>query len=71
MEVLLWGLDGVSIYLDDILIAGRTLDKHLHRLSEVLERLQKSGMRLNKQKCFFLHSSIAYLGHVVDELVKQ
>ena len=24
-------------------------------------------MRLNKQKYFFLHSSIEYLGHVVDE----
>ena len=24
-------------------------------------------MRLNKQKCFFLRSSIEYLGHVVDE----
>lgn len=67
MEVLLQGLDGVSVYLDDILVAGRTFDEHLHRLSEVLERLQKAGMHLNKQKCFFLRSSVEYLGHVVDE----
>ena len=53
MEVLMQGLDGVSVYLDDVLIAGRTLDEHLRRLAEVLQRLQNSGMHLNKKKCFF------------------
>ena len=66
-ETLLQGLDRVSIYLDDILVAGCTLDQHQNRLAEVLQRLENSGMRLNKQKCFFLQSSIEYLGHVVDE----
>ena len=68
MEVLLQGLDGVSIYLDDILVAGHTLYEHLNRLAEVLQHLENSGMRLNKQKCLFLCSSIEYLGHVVDEV---
>ena len=67
MEVLLQGLDGVSVYLDDILVAGRTLHEHELRLGAVLRRLQDAGMRLNKQKCFFLRSSIEYLGHVIDE----
>jgi len=67
VEILLQGLDGVSVYLDDRLVAGRTFDEHRKRVAEVLERLENSGMRLNKQKCFFLHSSIEYLGHMVDE----
>ena len=67
MEIFLQGLDGVSVYLDDILISGRTLDEHLQRLAKVLQRLVNSGMRLNKQKCSFLRSRIEYLGHVVDE----
>ena len=67
METLLQGMDGVSVYLDDILVAGCTLDEHLNRLAEVLQCLENSGMRLNKQKCFSLRSSIEYLGHVVDE----
>ena len=50
-----------------MLIAGSTHEEQLHRLTEVLKRLQNAGMRLNKSKCFFLHSSIEYLGHVVDE----
>ena len=51
-------MDGVSAYLNDILVAGCTLDEHLNRLAEVLQRLENSGMRLNKQKCLFLRSSI-------------
>ena len=67
MEMLLQGLDGVSVYLDDIVVAGRTIDEHHQRLAQVLERLENARMRLNKQKCSFLRSSIEYLGHVVDE----
>ncbi len=67
IEMLLQDIEGVSIYLDDVLIAGSTHEEQLHRLTEVLKRLQNAGMRLNKSKCFFLHSSIEYLGHVVDE----
>ena len=67
MEMLLQGLDGTAVYLDDILVAGRTLEEHLKRLAAVLERLELSGMRLNRQKCFFLCSSVEYLGHVIDE----
>ena len=60
-------MDGVSIYLDDVLVAGCTLDEHRNRLAEVLQRLENSGMRLNKQKCFLLRPSIGHLGQVVDE----
>ena len=49
MEMLLQGLDRVSIYLDDILVAGCTLDEHLNHLAEVLQRLENSGMWLNKR----------------------
>ena len=66
MEMLLQVLDGVSIYLDDVLVAGCTFDEHQNCLAEVL-RLENSGMRLNKQKCFFLRPSIEYLGHIVDK----
>ena len=67
METLLQGLDRVSVYLDDILVAGCTLDEDLNCLTEILQHLENSGMQLNKQKCFFLRSSIEYLWHVVDE----
>ena len=37
METLLQGLDGVSVYLGDILVAGCTLDEHRNHLAEVLQ----------------------------------
>ena len=46
MESLLQGLSGVVVYLDDILVTGRTEEEHLSRLEEVLTRLEQAGLRL-------------------------
>ena len=67
IENLLQEIKGVSVYTDDILITGSTVQEHLQTLDTVLERLQNLGLRLNKAKCFFLHSRIEYLGHIVDK----
>ena len=66
METLLQGIDGVSVYIDDILVTGSTLEEHLRNLEEVLRRLDEAGLRVNLAKCFFLRESIEYLGHVID-----
>ena len=52
METLLQGLPGVCIYLDDILIIGKTDQEHLNNLSAVLQRLSAAGMKLKPEKCF-------------------
>ena len=44
MEELLQGLDGVVVYLDDILITRKRRKEHLQRLEEVLKRLQDAGL---------------------------
>ena len=67
MENLFRGLKGVSVYIDDILVTGATIEEHLQTLGAVLERLEKAGLRLNRAKCAFLQPSIEYLGHVIDE----
>ena len=67
MENLLQGIKGVSVYIDDILISGSTVEEHLQTLDKVLERLNNAGLRLNKYKCFFLRSWIKYLGHIIDK----
>ncbi len=38
MEGLLQGIPGVVVYLDDVLIIGRTEEEHLHSLDTVLTR---------------------------------
>ena len=66
IENLLQGIKGVSVYIDDIHISGSTLHEHLQILDTVLEKLQTSGLKLNKTKCFFLHHRIEYLGYIID-----
>ena len=66
MESLLQGISGVVVYLDDILISGSTEEEHLAALDEVLNRLNKAGLRVKKSKCEFLRSSVTYLGHQID-----
>ena len=66
MDSILQGLDGVICYLDDLLITGSTIEEHLARLKEVLNRLHEHGIRLRRDKCQFLSQSVEYLGHVVN-----
>ena len=47
MENLLRGCQGVSVYLDDLLVTGSTTDEHLERLDQVLHILETAGLRLN------------------------
>ena len=35
-------------------------------VDQVLERLQKAGLRARKEKCHFFVSSVTYLGHKID-----
>ena len=63
MEDLLRGMDGVVVYLDDVLVTGKTKVAMLH---EVLRRMRQVGLRLRKDKCVFLAPSVVYLGHRID-----
>ena len=50
MESLLQGCAGVSIYLDDILVTGSTMEDHLVKLDKVLSIIATAGLKLNKAK---------------------
>ena len=66
IESLLQGIDGVIVYLDDILVTGSTEEAHLRALEEVLSRLERAGLRVKRSKCTFMKSSVTYLGHMID-----
>ena len=65
MDNLLQGLKHVTVYMDDILITGST--EHLSNLDTVLDRLEKAGMRLKKNKCVFMAPQVVYLGHRISK----
>ena len=52
--------------VDDILITGRTEEEHLRNLAEVFKRLREAGLKLKRNKCFFLAKSVVYLGHTIN-----
>lgn len=66
MESLLQGVPHVVVYLDDILVTGPTDEEHLAALEEVFKRVQDAGLRLKREKCTFMASAVAYLGHKID-----
>ncbi|XP_064469696.1 uncharacterized protein K02A2.6-like [Ornithodoros turicata] len=63
VEKLLAGIDGIAVYLDDIIISGADQQQHNRRLETVLARLEQSGLRLKKTKCKFARAEVEFLGH--------
>ena len=64
METILSGQEGVLCHMDDVLIFGKTQKKYETRLHSALQRIQKAGVTLIREKCEF---SRRRLGHVIDE----
>ena len=54
------------IYLDDLIIYGRSFKEHCVNLKSVLEKLNSTRMKLSPQKCNFFCDRVHYLGHVVS-----
>ena len=66
MDSVLQDLPYVCVYLNDILITGPTDEAHTKTLDEVLRRLNDAGVRLKREKCFFMLPSVEYLGHTIS-----
>ncbi|XP_064479086.1 uncharacterized protein K02A2.6-like [Ornithodoros turicata] len=66
METILAGIPGTSVYLDDVIVAGRTDDEHKQRLEAVLRRLCDANLKLKKSKCHFAMPEVRYLGHRIN-----
>ena len=54
IEGVLRGIPNICIYLDNILITGKTNTDHIKNLDVVLTRLEEAGMCLKQKKCQFL-----------------
>ena len=63
MDKILQGLPNVICYIDDILVSGEDEASHFKSLEEVLNRLEKHGIRLKQEKSCFLLPKVEYLGH--------
>ena len=68
MDCVLAGLQWSSclVYIDDVIIIGRSFDEHLHHLQQVLDRLKLAGLKIQPTKCHFLQREVNFLGHIVS-----
>lgn len=56
----------VLLYLDDILIPGKSWTDLQPKLKLVFEALRKAGLTIKLAKCRFLYSRVSYLGHDIS-----
>ncbi|XP_055527582.1 uncharacterized protein K02A2.6-like [Wyeomyia smithii] len=66
MTEMLAGIDGVIVYIDDIVVSGRTKQEHDARLQQVLMVLERNNAMLNKSKCIFGVEKLQILGFEVS-----
>ncbi|KAI0997025.1 hypothetical protein K3495_g11160 [Podosphaera aphanis] len=56
-----------SAYVDDVVIfTNGGLEDHWNKVSQVLERLQRAGLKLDPHKCEFAKKEIKYLGFIIN-----
>eukprot|EP00253_Pinus_taeda_P015625 PITA_15625 len=57
----------ILIFIDDILIYSRTIEKHYEHLRRVLQTLREHQLYAKFSKCDFFKEEIQYLGHVITK----
>ena len=58
-------VDCAAAYLDDVVIHSTTWEDHIRHISDVLQKLRRTGLTIRPKKCQFGMDSCSYLGHVV------
>ncbi len=66
IDTVLRGLHFCYGYVEDLLIASKTPEEHLHHLCLVFERLSEHGVIINSHKCLLGVPSLDFLGHHID-----
>ncbi|GFW48863.1 retrovirus-related Pol polyprotein from transposon 412 [Trichonephila clavipes] len=68
METVLKGLtfEACLIYLDDVIIGGRTFEEPLQNIRKVLSKLSDANLKLNPSKCKLFQKEVNYMGHIIS-----
>ena len=54
------------VYLDDIIVHGRTFSEQLENLQKVFACLKKANLKLSPEKCNLFRREVKYLGHIIS-----
>lgn len=68
MDNVLSGLQGneLFVYMDDIVIYAHSLQEHEIKFKRLMKRLEAANLKLQPDKCEFLHHEVGYLGHIIS-----
>lgn len=69
MTQVLEGLIGriCFVYIDDIVVYGRSIEEHNMNVDTVLKRLSLNKLKIKPSKCHFLKNEIKYLGFLISD----
>ena len=64
MHGVVTGLEGIAVYLDDVVVYSDTWEQHMDRIHVPL---QEANLTINLAKCHFARATAVYLGKVVGQ----
>ncbi len=67
MNLVVSGLEGCAVYLDDVVIYSNTWEEHLSRIKHLFARKSDARLTVNLAKCEFAKATVTYLGKVVGQ----
>ena len=69
MNIVMAGLtyQACLVYLDDVIVFADSVDEHLKRLKEVLQRFRKANLKIRADKCHILQKEVNFLGYRVSQ----
>ena len=59
--------DEISNFMDDLLIATETKERHIYCLRVLFQRLREVQLAARPTKCYLGFKKLSYLGHVIEE----
>jgi hypothetical protein len=63
----IFDFDNVAVYIDDILIWGKTQAEHDATLLKVLQTAKEHNTKFNLTKCEFGKNKISFMGHILSK----
>ena len=67
VDIMLAGIDNVSVYFDDICVAGHSYQHLQQTLENLFKRLQEFGFHIKLEKWKFFVNEICNLGNIIDK----
>ena len=67
MDEILSDLDYLFVYMDDVLVASRSMEEHVEHFRKLFRRLAVHDLVVSPGKCQFGQHQIEFLGHTVSK----